>query len=196
MHSKYGKDEKNDLYTPTFADTCPTNNIAQTFASEQEYVLNLMMFSDQVCARELRSLSANQRTLDAAFTTSSTIFSSVASIVSGTGAKDILSVLSTTTGATGDHVNASVYRNAQAEFITRLIQADRVRIAKEIKQNSADAAKYGRQRAIFDANQYHQACSLFHGLSLLADAADEKAEELEKTDADKNSQEGKGEPKA
>ncbi len=153
-------------------------SIPQPAKDGRGYLLNLMMVSDQICAKELRALSANQRTISASLSTAETALSAAATVVTGDLADNILSGLATTTGSTRGHINSEVFRGAQSEAITLLIQADREAIANRLVGPKAAKTSYTEHEANYFANEYHQACSLYNGLALLTEAAGDKAKTL------------------
>lgn len=147
--------------------------------SGRDYLINLMMVADRVCARDLARMSSDQRTINASLSTTSTALSSAASIVTGGLADNILSGGAALLGASRDHINAEVYRTTQPEIVTLLIQTDREEIAKALLATEPKRT-FTQQEAIYYANKYHQACSQYHGLALLSEAASNKAEEIKK----------------
>lgn len=143
----------------------------------QDYLYTLMTVADRVCARELGALSAHQRTVNAALSTTSTLFSSAATVITGGLADDIVAGLSTLAGSTRDHINSAVYRDGTPELVAQLIQAERFKTANEII-SASEADNYSVARATYDANRYHQTCSYYNGLKLLKEAASEKVTNL------------------
>ncbi|MCJ1962883.1 hypothetical protein [Novosphingobium mangrovi (ex Hu et al. 2023)] len=174
MDEKYYSKELRKIYKPMCYNF---TNHEEGAGDRKEYLINLMMIADNVCAKELRQLSANQRTVNATLSTTSTILSSAATVVSGGLADNILSGGATLLGATRDHINAEVYRKSTPELITMLIQADRELYATKLLSENR---KITEALAIKAAGEYHLKCSYFHGLSLLEQAASAKAEELNK----------------
>lgn len=138
-----------------------------------------MVAADQVCARELAVLSANQRTISASLSATETALSSAATVVTGGLADNILSAMATLVGSTRGHLNSEVFRGARAEAITLLIQADRQDLAYKLIGPEAKEREFTNEEAIYFANQYHQSCSLYNGLALLTEAAQEKASRIQ-----------------
>lgn len=145
--------------------------------SPRDYLINLMMVSDRVCARDLARMSSDQRTINASLSTTSTALSSAASTVTGGLADNILSGGAALLGASRDHINAEVYRTTQPEIVTLLIQTDREEMARALLVAKPERT-FSQQETIYYANKYHQACSQYHGLALLSEAATNKAKEI------------------
>lgn len=137
----------------------------------------LIKHSDDICARELGQLTADEATVNTALSVANSGFSIASTIVGGDLAKSILSGTAAFAGASRDHVNVHVYRNAVAQSISKVIWAKRneLRTALQTKYSSG-TANWTIDDAIRSVNEYHQQCSLSKGLDLLAAAATNSGE--------------------
>jgi len=128
----------------------------------------LLKHSDDVCAIELGRITANQATVNAAFNILGTGATTVANIVTGTQAQNILTGIGTFAGASRSHINADVYRNTFAYALSRAITLERE------KQRGVIEGRYREELEAFTiddairaANSYHGQCSFYKGLELL-----------------------------
>jgi len=177
LKKEYGSDATG---SSSYAALCNFDSPAEV--TSYNLLINLMSIGDQVCTRELAILSANQRTVNAGLSTSATTLSSIATLVTGGIASDILSAGSTISSSARGHINSEVYRADNPSSIIRLIQANRRSLGLKILKDWKNlGAMKTRQDALRDANRYHHSCSLYNGLALITAAVDEKSTKIEKT---------------
>lgn len=191
LYRRYPEQGSGKIIAPLCDNFDLLENTGPAKTDHREYMINLMMVADRVCARELAALSADQRTVNAALSTTSTLLSAGATAIDGGVVDTILSSGATFLGSARDHINSEVYRAAKPEFVTILIQADREKIAQQ-NLNVESNPNISQQTAILMANRYHQSCSFYHGLALLSQAAGEKAEKLQEEAEDAKEGDGAG----
>jgi len=128
----------------------------------------LLKASDDICVREMGSLTADQATVNATLNILSTAVTATANIVTGEQAKSILTGAGTLATASRSHINADVYRNTVSYAVSRAIILERKRLRDQIE------ARYGQLTTTFTvddairaANEYHGVCSFYRGLELV-----------------------------
>jgi hypothetical protein len=138
----------------------------------------IMRISDESTAIHLTAIKAAENNSNL-FLGLPALGMSAAAAVSPLGAANSLSAGSTALQGSRSFVNEQVFRNALFDSIILLIQEDRHAKKEAIRENwSKSIAEYNVEAALQDAAEYHQAGSFYHGLALLADAANDKANKL------------------
>lgn len=136
----------------------------------KSFTYSLLTLADNVCAVELSELSGNRRGVNAIMSVLNTSLSTAATIVTGS-ASTYLSGTATVVGASRDHINAEVYRNAITSSVVRVINEDKDALKLEIeKKLEGKEPKITLEQVVFDANRYHQKCSFYNGLMLVNEA--------------------------
>jgi len=128
----------------------------------------LLKHSDDICVREMGSLTADQAATNASLNILATAATTTANIVTGDQANSILTGVGTLATASRSHIDADVYRNTVAYAVSRAISIERKRLRDLIE------ARYGQpvdmftvDDAIRAANEYHGVCSFYRGLELV-----------------------------
>ena len=128
----------------------------------------LLKHSDDICVREMGSLTADQATTNASLNILATAATTTANIVTGDQAKSILTGVGTFATASRSHINADVYRNTVAYAVSRAISIERKRLRDLIEGRYKDTVDiFTVDDAIRAANEYHGVCSFYRGLELV-----------------------------
>jgi len=135
----------------------------------------IMRISDESTAIHLTAIKAAENNTNL-FLGLPALGMSAAATVSPLGAANSLSAASTALQGSRSFINEQVFRNTLFESIILLIEGDRKAKKEAIRAKWNDSiAEYNVEAALQDAAEYHQAGSFYHGLSLLADAANDRA---------------------
>jgi hypothetical protein len=128
----------------------------------------LLKHSDDICTIEMGRITSNQAAVNASFNIVATAATTVANIVTGTQAQEILTGIGTFAGASRSHINADVYRNTFAYALSRAITLERQKQREAIERRYVDKVEtFTVDDAIRAANVYHSQCSFYKGLELL-----------------------------
>jgi hypothetical protein len=138
----------------------------------------IMRISDETTAVHLTSIKASENNINLLLGIPA-IGMSAAAAVSPLGAANSLSAASTGLQGSRSFVIEQVFRNTLFDSIILLIEEDR-RTVRDVIRGKYDKSitEYNVESAIQDATDYHQRGSFYHGLALLADAANDKANML------------------
>jgi hypothetical protein len=154
----------------------PLFRIASGFASgftgdQQKLARNrlqeaIVSASDQSVSAHLSGLRATETGFSTLLGASALALSGAASVSSAGGAQ-ALAAAATGLGGTRAMVNEEVYRNALSESIVSLIETDRARKLAQMRTHQQEPIEtYTVERAIADAQAYHQAGSAYAGFAL------------------------------
>jgi hypothetical protein len=136
----------------------------------------LLKHSDDLCTVELGRLNSNEATVNTSLSVLTTTLTTVANIVTGERASEILTGAATVASGSRDHINVHVYRNQVAYAVSRAIALERQTRREAIESRYIDAPDlWTVDDAIRAVNAYHQQCSFYKGLELLLASVESKA---------------------
>lgn len=135
-------------------------------ASIQERTIKL---SDAICEQHKGDIIGAAAGINLATNFGSTLFSAAAAVVTGTPAKNYAAGATVLNG-TRTSISSEVYQGVLTGAIIRAINESRSKKLQEIgAKQLLGITKYSVDQAIIDAQDYHQKCSFYNGISVLAE---------------------------
>lgn len=135
----------------------------------------IMELSDRVCEQHKGDIVANAALINSSLGILTSVLSGTSAIVGGQAAKSALAAVAAMTNAGRDTISETFYQQRLVDAIIRSIDASREEMEAIInskRESSTTANDYNVDEAVRDALLYHQRCSFYHGITVLADAAD------------------------
>lgn len=163
----------------------PTDKTAYALAvSKPEYRNRLAEIlikqSDDICTSEKGLLLKHQAEVNAWSSSLTSVLAGASTVVTGELAKSILSAGAGFSNSARDHINTHVYRNQIIQTITRAIDSERKTLRSALMLRLAEPpSTYSADAMIRDVNEYHQACSMEHGLQVVMEAVEKREDYVE-----------------
>lgn len=159
----------------------------------------IMELSDRVCEQHKGDIVANAALINSSLGVLTSVLSGTSAIVGGQAAKSALAAVAAMTNAGRDTINETFYQQRLVDAIIRSIDGSRKEMeaiidskrqsptpvddtpngengndkptVKKSSDSSTVVSDYSVDEAVRDALLYHQRCSFYHGVTVLADAA-------------------------
>lgn len=170
--------------------TCFSNTPESTCnTSRNNAVASLLIASDDMCQKHLKSIFGNEAGVNIATGTVAIMSSGWATLTNGVAAKTSLSALSTFANAERSLINETVYKERMVTAITTKIRQAREQKSLDILHHFNDSiATYPVMLALSDVVKYHYTCSFMYGLEKALDEGVQSSLESKKVKLEQEKQ--------